>query len=259
MVAMGTQTLGMVLVTNSTSGLGRTIAEHLARGGWSVIVSGTNHKAGEEVARSIAGAPRGSRASIFVSGSLADEGSVRVLHEAAAAAWGGRIGAAVNVPVDLSDEDQDVRLADLDPAVFGRAMSGCALPTFISMQAQIRHMLLLGEGRIVNVASASPPNILDEGGADASARYAIVGMTKVASLQYVSDGILINAVVPACLSQRFMQEALSPGWLGTGTAFAGGKPPSTGQAGDLDFARSVAYLLGCQNAFGQIVTVDGGQ
>ncbi|EJT75454.1 hypothetical protein GGTG_05388 [Gaeumannomyces tritici R3-111a-1] len=241
----------------------------VANTSWSVIVSGTDHKAGEEVARSITGAPRGSRASIFIRGSLADEGSVRALHEAAAAAWGGRIDAAVNVPVDLSDEDQDVRLADLDPAVFGRAMSGCALPTFISMQAQIRHMLPLSEGRIVNIASASPPNILDEGGADASARYAVSNPELLFILSYspsrwfqaadVSDGILINAVVPACLSQRFMQEALSPGWLGTGTAFAGGKPPSTRQAGDLDFARSVAYLLGCQNAFGQIVTVDGGQ
>ncbi|KAL8375957.1 hypothetical protein RB595_007183 [Gaeumannomyces hyphopodioides] len=256
---MGTQTLGVVLVTNSTSGLGRTIAEYLGRDGWSVIVSGTDREAGEEVARAIAAAPHGSRASIFVGGSLADGGSVRALHEAAAAAWGGRIDAAVNVPLDLSADDQDVRLADLDPAVFGRAMSGCALSTFVSMQAQIRHMLPLGEGRIVNVASASPPNILDEGGADASSRYAIVGMTKVASLQYISDGLLINAVVPACLSQRFMQEALSPGWLGAGTAFTGGKPPSTRQAGDIDFARSVAYLLGCQNAFGQIVTVDGGQ
>lgn len=84
-------------------------------------------------------------------------------------------------------------------------------------------------------------------------------MTKVASLQYISDGILINAVVPACLSQRFMQEALAPGWLGAGTAFNNGRPPATRQAGWMDFARSVAYLLGCQNAFGQIVTVDGGQ
>ncbi|KAL8345559.1 hypothetical protein RB601_005557 [Gaeumannomyces tritici] len=108
-------------------------------------------------------------------------------------------------------------------------MSGCALPTFISMQAQIRHMLPLGEGRIVNAASASPPNILDEGGADASARYA-----------------------------RFMQEALSPGWLRTGTAFAGGKPfDEAGRGPGLcPVCRVSARMPEC---VGQIVTVDGGQ
>ncbi|KAL8289679.1 hypothetical protein RB597_001356 [Gaeumannomyces tritici] len=146
-------------------------------------------------------------------------------------------------------------------------MSGCALPTFISMQAQIRHMLPLGEGRIVNAASASPPNILDEGGADASARYAVsnpelffffFSPSRWFQAADVSDGILINTVVPACLSQRFMQEALSPGWLRTGTAFAGGKPfDEAGRGPGLcPVCRVSARMPEC---VGQIVTVDGGQ
>ncbi|PQQ26648.1 SDR family NAD(P)-dependent oxidoreductase [Photorhabdus hindustanensis] len=67
-----------------------------------------------------------------------------------------------------------------------------------SMKYEIPAMLASGGGAIVNMASAASSVGLVNLIAYAAAGHAVLGMTKTAALEYVKQGVRINAVGPAC-------------------------------------------------------------
>ena len=232
-----------VLVTGSTSGIGRAAAERFGREGATVIVTGRDQARGQEVVDAIQADGGAAR---FIAADLSEaDGAARL------AAAAGSVDVLVNnagiFPFGASHEIpiDDVR------AVFEFNV----VAPFALVAALVPGMLARGGGTIVNVstmvASFGNPGMSAYGASKA----ALELLTKAWAAEYGPRGIRVNAVAPGPTRTR-------------GTADAGelldtlaGTLP-LGRAADADeIAGTIAYLASDDASFitGAIVPVDGGR
>lgn len=159
----------VALVTGSSRGIGRAIAQRMAASGATVIVSARSATAPQAARRQgesriIAGTLAetvalieavGGRA-IPIAVDLEDERDTLTLADRAAAAAGGRLDIVVN-NAGLADF---APVADMDLRTFDRTMAHYLRSPFILAQAAIPYMRRAGAGWIVNIGSqdALPPS-----------------------------------------------------------------------------------------------------
>jgi NAD(P)-dependent dehydrogenase (short-subunit alcohol dehydrogenase family) len=142
---MASLTNKVVLVTGSTSGIGRGIAEHFVSLGARVVVHGRNEAQGREVASRLRGAGQEAE---FVAGDLADVESCRRIVRHTIERCGG-IDVLVNNAASTARgyiEDAPVELWDFVMHVNLRA-------PFLCMQEAVKSMKARGGGSIVNIGS----------------------------------------------------------------------------------------------------------
>jgi NAD(P)-dependent dehydrogenase (short-subunit alcohol dehydrogenase family) len=138
---MGALTNKVALITGSTSGIGRGIAEHFASLGARVVVHGRKEAEGRDIAKRLAGAE-------FVAGDLADVDACRQVVRHAIERCGG-VDILVNNAASTGRgylEDASVELWDFIMNVNLRA-------PFLCMQEAVTSMKARGGGSIVNIGS----------------------------------------------------------------------------------------------------------
>ena len=153
------------------------------------MVSGRRDKEGQELAAELQAL--GAEA-IFVHTDVRNEDEVRNLVDQAIARYG-RLDVAVNCagtegkPGPVTEQTAETYTATFDTNVLG---------TLLSMKHELRVMLPLGSGSIVNVSSAYG----SVGAAGASvyvaSKHAIEGLTKSAALEVAGTGVRVNVVAP---------------------------------------------------------------
>jgi NAD(P)-dependent dehydrogenase (short-subunit alcohol dehydrogenase family) len=239
----------VALVAGASKGIGAATAEAFADAGASVVLAARDQAALEAVARRIEA--RGGQA-IAVAADVADADSMRSLVEATLAAYG-RLDAAFN---NAAAGPRPAPLADIDPDEFDRGIATNIRGTFLGMKFQIPAMLRDGGGAIVNMASTAGVNGVANLAAYVAGKAGIVGLTKVAALDYADQGIRVNAVAPGPILTHHL-EAAGP----EAQRQAGRSTPMRRTGSPAEVARTVLWLCSAESSFitGAVVPVDGGQ
>lgn len=239
----------VALVAGASRGIGAATAEALAVAGAQVVLAARDITALTSVTDRITN--RGGDA-IAVRCDIADPSSVASLIERAVGHYG-RLDVAFN---NATDGPLPAPLADIDIDEFDRGIATNIRGTFLGMKYQIPAMLATGGGAIVNMASVAGLNATANLAAYVAGKAGIIGLTKVAALDYADQGIRVNVVAPGPILTHHL-EAAGP----QAQRLAGQSTPMrrTGQAAEV--AQTVLWLCSPAASFitGAVIPIDGGQ
>jgi NAD(P)-dependent dehydrogenase (short-subunit alcohol dehydrogenase family) len=239
----------VALVAGASRGIGAATAEAFADAGAAVVLGGRDITALESVATGIRA--RGGRA-LAARLDVTDADSVRHIVDEALSAFG-RLDAAFN---NAAAGPLPAPLADIDPAEFDIGIATHIRGTFLGMKFQIPAMLSGGGGAIVNMASIAGLNGTANLAAYVAGKAGIIGLTKVAALDYADQGIRVNVVAPGPILTYHL-EAAGP----QAQRLAGQSTPMRRVGHPAEVAQAVLWLCSDQSSFitGTVLPIDGGQ
>jgi NAD(P)-dependent dehydrogenase (short-subunit alcohol dehydrogenase family) len=239
----------VALIVGASRGIGAVTAAAFARSGAAVVLAARDQAALDAVAESIRAA--GGRA-LAVPTDIGDAAAVERLVQRTLDTFG-RLDCAFN---NATDGPLPALLADIEPEAFDRGIRVNIRGTFLGMKYQIKAMLQGGGGAIVNMASIAGLNGVSQLSAYVAGKAGIIGLTKVAALDYADRGIRVNVVAPGPILTHHLQAAGEEAQRQAGLSTPMGR---IGQAEEV--AATVVWLCSEQASFitGVTVPIDGGQ
>src|SRR4051794_36886260 len=242
----------IALVTGGGSGIGRAIARAFAREGAAVMVAG---RRAEPLAETVALIQAdGGAASAAVADVTREEDVARLV--AAVVAQHGRLDIASNTAGVLGATGP---LHEVDMTAFAAVVNTNLTGLWLSMKHEIAHMRAKGGGAIVNTSSNIGAHMTRPGlGVYMAAKAAVNALTRAAALEYIGDGIRINAVSPGATATAM---SLRPGETEASRDARLRDSVPLGRVGALEeVAAAVLWLASPQASFavGHDLVVDGG-
>jgi NAD(P)-dependent dehydrogenase (short-subunit alcohol dehydrogenase family) len=239
----------VALVAGASRGIGAVTAHAFARAGAAVVLAARDQQALDQVAGAIRG--DGGEA-LAVRTDVADQASVQRLVQRTVDTFG-RLDAAFN---NATDGPMPAPLAEIDPDEFDKAIRTNVRGTFLGMKYQIPAMLRSGGGAIVNMASLGGIQGVANLAGYVAGKAGIIGLTKVAALDYADQGVRVNVVAPGPILTYHLEQAGVQA-----QRLAGESTPMhrVGQAEEV--AATVLWLCSDQASFvtGVVLPIDGGQ
>lgn len=237
----------VALVTGGARGIGKTIAEDLAKKGVNLAIADVSAESASETAKELAA--RGVRTqSLRLDVSKSDQ-VVKAFEDIVREF--GRLDIVVN-NAGITRDGLVLRMKEEDwDAVININLKG----VFLCSKEAVKVMVKQKYGRIINIASVVA-FMGNPGQANYSASKAgIVGLTKTVAREYASRGITVNAVAPGfiatamtdALAENVKQEML--------------KSIPVGKFGSVeDVAHAVSFLASPESGYitGQVIHVNGG-
>src|SRR5258706_11096613 len=213
---------GCAIVTGGGSGIGRAIAEALAREGAAVGVVDLLPTGGMQTVESIVRA--GGRAT-FAQADVSQWEEVDGVVAKLVAALG-PLGILVNAAGIL---DGYAPVHELSPAVWTKVIAINLGGTFFACKRALEDMVPAGRGRIINLASVA--GLIGDGGGPASVapKHGVVGLTRQLAVSYAARGVTVNAICPGPIqtglrdnSRRILRPG-APEMRGVGGGGGGGR------------------------------------
>ncbi len=238
----------VAVVTGGSRGIGRAVAETLARSGARVVVG--YHSQAEAAQEVVDGITAAGGVAVAHRADLRERAQADALIGAAQARFG-RVDILVNnagrtmdgLLLRMRDDDwSEVLRADLDGA-------------FFCLRAAARPMLRQRSGRIVNIASVAGL-VGNAGQANYSAAKAgLIGLTRAAAAELGSRQVTVNAVAPGWIETDMtaaVPAAVRESVLGRVPLGRLGRPEDVAQAVLFLASPGAAYITGT------VLVVDGG-
>jgi NAD(P)-dependent dehydrogenase (short-subunit alcohol dehydrogenase family) len=175
--------------------------------------------------------------------------------DAAVSSYGG-LHVAFN---NATDGPMPAPLAEIDVDEFDTGIATNVRGTFLGMKFQIPAMLATADDRpksVVNMASGAALNPVAQLAAYVAGKSAIIGLTRVAALDYADRGVRVNVVAPGPILTHHL-EAAGP----EAQRLAGSATPMRRTGTVEEVAQTVLWLCSPAASFvtGAVVPIDGGQ
>ena len=177
------------LITGGSSGIGQSTAVALAREGVKSVITGRSASGLEETAALVKAAGGETHA---LEADLMDADAIEPLIADAASAFG-RLDYVVN---NAGFQGEVKPLADQRLESYEEVFAINVRAPFLVMKYAIPHLLAQGGGAIVNISSGG--GLIGVPGASVycASKHAVMGLTKVAAIDYAKQGVRVNAVNP---------------------------------------------------------------
>lgn len=236
------------IVTGAGRGIGRAIAETLARQGCQLVLAARDQVSIEQAAREISqscGTP-----AVAVPTDVTDPESVKNMVDRAVQEFG-RVDILVN-NAGVTRDNLIMRMSEDDwDTVIQTNLKGA----FNCCKAVIRGMLKQRYGRIINITSVS--GLAGQAGQTnySASKAGLIGLTKALAREVATRGITVNAVAPGLVPTALTQD------MPADAAEAILKATPMGRLGTPEeIAFAVAFFAADEAAYitGQVLCVDGG-
>lgn len=193
------------LVTGSSSGIGRAIAEVLAAEGVVVAVHGRDRARTQETADAIVAA--GGKAHIAL-GNLADDEGARQVVASVGSSLGGvdilvnNIGGNESAGGGLSGWFNDT------PNVWAGTMQQNLIAPVRMIHAFVPAMRERAWGRVINISSGGGSQPTPQAAAYCAAKAAVNNLTVSLSMELARSGVTVNTVSPGCTRTKMFEGTL---------------------------------------------------
>ena len=242
----------VVWVTGSSTGIGRAVAEALAREGCRVAV---HYNSSQDEAREVVRGIEGSGGeTMLVGGDVSDAGEVKRMAGEIEDRFGS-LDILVNNAGSLLERRS---LEEMTEDLWDRVMDVNLKSVYLCSQAVLPAMKRQGRGKIINITSVAARNGGGPGAvAYATAKGGVSTLTRAMAKELLADNILVNGVAPGVITTPFHNRFTPPDvrekMAGAIPIGREGTPEET--AGAVVFLASSAadYLVG------EIIEVNGGQ
>jgi NAD(P)-dependent dehydrogenase (short-subunit alcohol dehydrogenase family) len=241
----------VALLTGAAMGMGLAAARAFAQSGASVVLADRD---GELAAREAAKIVKEGGIAIGVSCDVSDELQVAAVVDRTVAEYG-RLDMAFNNAGVMA---KIAPTADSTSEEWERVIGINLRGVWSCMKYELKQMQRQGSGAIVNNASVGALTGNPGIGAYIASKHGVVGLTRTAALEYVKQGIRVNAVNPGTIDTQIARDVVG----GSEEAFAElEKGAPIGRAGrPEEIAAAVLWLCspGASYVVGEALTVDGG-
>jgi 3-oxoacyl-[acyl-carrier protein] reductase len=180
------------LVTGGTRGLGRAIAEAMARAGARTAITFSRNEADAEEARSAIAAV--GEAPLVFQGSVADRAHADDTLAKLVSAWGG-----LDVLVNCAAVVQVLPIALLEEADWDRVMDINVKGAYLFSRAALKPMIRARAGHILNIGSGTSERVIEAPVHYAASKSALRGLTEALAREVGRYRIRVNLLAPGLL------------------------------------------------------------
>jgi NAD(P)-dependent dehydrogenase (short-subunit alcohol dehydrogenase family) len=239
----------VAIVTGGASGIGEAIVKELAAGGAKVVIADRDQAGLDRVSAEVKKA--GGTNSPFTL-DVADAASNEAMVAFAEKTYGALHLAVNNAGIGGPSSPTGEYPLDGWKNVIDINLNG----VFYGMRYEIPAMLRAGGGAIVNMASILGSVGFANAPAYTAAKHALLGLTKVAAMEYAAAGVRINAVGPGFIDTPLLSKNLSPDTL----KYIAGLHPIQRLGRSEEVSALTCFLLSERASFitGSYHLVDGG-
>ncbi|MFC5703738.1 SDR family NAD(P)-dependent oxidoreductase [Cohnella faecalis] len=190
-----------VIVTGSTSGIGKEIAFAFASQGADIAIIGRNADKGKEAVDTIRGM---GRHAVFIATDLTNEASVKKMADEAMRSLG-----RVDVLVNNAGHLVSGAVPDIRPEDWHKTWQTNVTSVYLACHYLLPHMLNNRSGAIVNIASETALKGYKNRAAYGAAKAAVISLTKSMAVDHSEAGIRVNCLCPGTVETEMFNHLLT--------------------------------------------------
>ncbi|MDP3674405.1 MAG: SDR family NAD(P)-dependent oxidoreductase [Novosphingobium sp.] len=237
----------VAVVTGAGSGIGRGIAQRLARDGAAVGVWDLNLDGADDTVRLIGEA--GGKA-LAIKADCSNAAEIKAAADRTRAAFG-----AINILVNNAGIAPFVKYLEIDDAQWDRIMAVNLKGPHLCIREMLPAMLEAGWGRVINITSSSTQSGSPMQGHYVASKGGLLGLTKALALEFAPSGVTFNMVPPGFIDTPMLRA--SPIDIDGFAQSTPMKRPGTVE----EMGAACAYLASDDAGYvtGQTISVNGGR